>query len=317
MNKLRQMDKLNIKYLKHSQINFRQWDDAINKSYNSYVYALSSYLNIVTGGKWDALVTDKYEYVMPLPVKKKFFLKVSLHPLFSQQLGVFSSHKITPEIVKQFISAIPKNIKYLELKFNKYNDLSLVDFAETKENTNYELDLILPYDKLMANFSTNTKRNIKKALSNGLEAGLIDSKTFFNFFKYYFGRQFRGVLSKKDFATFSKLTDYTSYAQNFKNFFLGVGNEKKQLIAAAYFVSYKGKIYYIDGVSSPEGKEKSAMFLLFNYLIEKYSNSNIILDFEGSNIDSVARFYKGFGAMKTTYNTLIINKIGFLSKLKK
>ena len=311
------MADLKIKYLKHDKINQKVWDEVIRDSYNCNVYALSSYLNITTQGKWDALVAGNYDYVMPIPVKKKFFIKVSLHPLFNQQLGIFSPHKISREIVKDFVDAIPESIKYLELKFNKFNDLSLVTKGEIIPNVNFELDLILPYQDLFKKFSANTKRNIKKALNNNIKTVFIDNKSFFNFFRYYFSKQFKGVLGKKDFTTFKKLVDFGVLKSNFTPVFLGAVNNEAKLIATAFFIKHKNKIYYIDGISSPEGKDKSAMFLIFDHIIRTYSGNNMILDFEGSNIESVARFYKGFGSMQTQYNTLIINKLGSLAKLKR
>ena len=37
-------------------------------------------------------------------------------------------------------------------------------------------------------------------------------------------------------------------------------------------------------------------------------------DFEGSNIEGVARFYAGFGASKTSYSTIIMNRLPFYFK---
>ena len=43
------------------------------------------------------------------------------------------------------------------------------------------------------------------------------------------------------------------------------------------------------------------MTFLLNYYIENNLNSNKVLDFEGSNIAGVYRFYKGFGAVENNY----------------
>jgi hypothetical protein len=312
------MHKLEIEYIKHDKIPLKYWDTVINKSFNSNVYALSSYLNITSQGKWNALVTSDYSYIMPLPVKNKFFVKLSLHPIFSQQLGIFSPFSISPEIVKKFVEAIPPKIKYVELKFNKFNNLSLVKRGEIKTNINYELDLILPYDALYKNYSTNTKRNIKKAQKNYVTIKYIGKENFYNFFKYHFSTQFKGVLKNKDFKTLKKLLDFTDSSSDINNICIGATDHSLgELLAVAFFIKFKNKIYYIDGVSSQKGKEKSAMFLIFDHIIKTKSSQNYILDFEGSNIESVARFYKGFGAIQTTYNTLIINRLGALAKLKR
>ena len=51
-----------------------------------------------------------------------------------------------------------------------------------------------------------------------------------------------------------------------------------------------------------EGRANRAQFLLVDYIIKTNSNSDYILDFEGSNIPSIARFYGGFGANATKYH---------------
>ena len=46
--------------------------------------------------------------------------------------------------------------------------------------------------------------------------------------------------------------------------------------------------------------------------MKKYPNR--IFDFEGSNIEGVARFYKGFGAVKKIYSTIKVNKLPYFIK---
>jgi len=58
-------------------------------------------------------------------------------------------------------------------------------------------------------------------------------------------------------------------------------------------------------------------FLINNY-IEKNSNSNMIFDFEGSNNEALARFYRGFGAKEFHYFGLRQYRFPFkqIAKLK-
>jgi len=54
-------------------------------------------------------------------------------------------------------------------------------------------------------------------------------------------------------------------------------------------------------VSNKEGKEASAMFKIVDTIIQKNANSNLMLDFYGSNVQSIARFYEGFGTKHIYY----------------
>jgi lipid II:glycine glycyltransferase (peptidoglycan interpeptide bridge formation enzyme) len=206
---------------------------------------------------------------------------------------------------------------YLELKLNKFNDTSLVEEGQIKMNKNYELDLIQPYENVYRNFSTNTKRNIKKAENNKVRIAMIDSKTFFSFFKYHFSKQFGRALKRKDYTVLLRLLSFGNYHKYFTNLYYAATSPNGKILAAAFFIKYKNKLYYLDGISSNEGRNVSAMFAIFDRVINAHTEQNLILDFEGSNIDNVARFYKGFGAIETYYPTLIINKLGILAILKR
>lgn len=59
------------------------------------------------------------------------------------------------------------------------------------------------------------------------------------------------------------------------------------------------------------------MFLLIDEFIKQYASRNMILDFEGSNIEGVARFYAGFGAKPFNYPALKINKLFYPLRLIK
>ena len=96
---------MNIQYLQHKKINFRKWDDCIRNSINGNLYDFSWYLDIVSEG-WDALILSDYETVMPLTHQKKLGVSYILQPFFSQQLGVFSTQRITSEVVSEFIITI-------------------------------------------------------------------------------------------------------------------------------------------------------------------------------------------------------------------
>ncbi len=55
----------------------------------------------------------------------------------------------------------------------------------------------------------------------------------------------------------------------------------------------------------------AAMTFLIDQVIDEHTPSQIVLDFEGSNDPNLARFYKGFGAKRTTYMGWQQNKLGF------
>ena len=105
------------KYLTNDQIDFDKWDKCIERSYNGIVYAYSWYLDIVSD-KWDALVLGDYEVVMPLTWRKKYSITYLVQPVYSQQLGVFSTQKLNTTIVNQFLNSIPEKYKLIDIRLN-------------------------------------------------------------------------------------------------------------------------------------------------------------------------------------------------------
>ena len=156
-----------IKYCTYDKIDIEKWNTSINKSINGIVYAYSWYLDIVSPN-WDALIMGDYEAVMPITYYKKLGSNFFAQPLYTQQLGIFSTKKLSSDIIDKFISAIPKKYKYININLNKFNAYNSKTYNIDKKIT-YEIELIQPYTKLYNNYSTNTKRNLKKAAKYGLE----------------------------------------------------------------------------------------------------------------------------------------------------
>ncbi|HKG67801.1 MAG TPA: hypothetical protein VKA92_02960, partial [Segetibacter sp.] len=154
-----------IRYIKHDEIDFKKWDFVISTARNSRVYAVSAYLNHMCHRKWDALLLGDYEYLMPLPFRKKFGISYLYVPAFIQQLGIFSSKRIDENLVSAFLKAIPRKFMYCELVLNS-NNPSYGYSAVSKKN--YLLPLHDPYNVLVKNYSRSAKRNIKKAIQEGV-----------------------------------------------------------------------------------------------------------------------------------------------------
>jgi hypothetical protein len=89
------------------------------------------------------------------------------------------------------------------------------------------------------------------------------------------------------------------------------------MIASVFFVQSNQTVIYLAASSNPTGTEKSAMFLLIDTFIQNNAASNLILDFEGSNIPGVARFYAGFGGVPETYFSIHQNRLPKLLRIFK
>ena len=60
------------------------------------------------------------------------------------------------------------------------------------------------------------------------------------------------------------------------------------------------------------------MFKIVDAFIREHAGSELILDFEGSNIPTVARFFAGFGARPEIYQGVSFDRLPlFLKRLRK
>jgi hypothetical protein len=89
-------------------------------------------------------------------------------------------------------------------------------------------------------------------------------------------------------------------------------------LSGAVFLFSNKKITFIFSGNSGKGKETMAMYFLINYVIEKYSNTQFVLDFEGGNISGLSYFYAGFGSENVPYTSYLKNNLPwFVNWLKK
>ena len=278
---------MQLNHLKHADIDFIRWDDCIENSVGGLPYAMSWYLNIVSPN-WEAVVSPDYNYVMPITVNSKFGIKYIVQPAITQQLGIFSRNEIPEDIIRLFSSKIP----YLSYHIN-LNENNII--AEMHPQSNYTLTLNKSYSQIQQAYSKNCARNICKASKYGLSVEVVtDSAEMIQFLVDNTTEKNESIL--ENFRQIVSLGQLENKTQN-----IGVRNADGDLIAAVCFLISSKRWVYILAVSNEEGKTKSAMFALVDYAIQKNVESELILDFEGSEIEGVARFYKGFGAVNRPY----------------
>jgi hypothetical protein len=289
-----------ITFLKNTEIDKKKWDDCIQDSMNSLLYAYSWYLDLLAPG-WCALVKDDYLSVMPLPTRKKMGIEYVFQPFFAQQLGVFSKEEQSPEILEEFICNIPSEIKYIDTNLNIYNPVAKINFPTVKA-TNYELDLSGKAEDLFKNYSSNTKRNIKKSK----KLIKIDENIPVKELIRLKSENTRPRRSAKFYIWMSTFVEQLLLKGHGKLIGAKVDGN---LVAAALFGLDNQRIYYLIPVSDNEGKELRAMFSVIDFVIDSYAGSGKILDFEGSDIKGIARFFDGFGAKAKYYHKLKINRL--------
>lgn len=278
---------MHITHLKHNEIDFDKYDSTIIACGWGRVYAMSWYLDVVSPG-WEALTTKDYSIVMPLPIKKKFGLKYITQPYFCQQLGLFSVLNVEISKIKDFYTRIP--YRFARFQGNTFDsNIYLKDCLRP----NYFLDTTKTSDP-KSQFASNTKRNIKKSISAGNNITQISVEEYLEFTKKHNSE----VYSDKLLPVLKNLAN-TIIEHKYGNIYATTVDNKPT--SAVLIVNQNNRIYYLSPVSSVEGKNLQSMSFIVNNLISEAQKTGKTIDFEGSSIEGVARFYSGFGAEKEFY----------------
>ncbi len=297
---------MHINYTKHAQIDKTRWDHCILNAANGNIYALSWYLDAVSEN-WDALISEDYQYIMPLTWRQKWGMKYLYRPLLSQQLGVFSTESLGTDIVLDFLKHIPKKFRLIEITLNKHNSILAPGF-ESSKHVSYELDLVSEYSLLESEYSQNTKRNLKKTEQNDLSFDSDVRAEDFLSLMWDDSSAGSAILLKPHNQILLQ-----SLLKNMKQHkagrIIGARDSEGQLIAAVLFGYSHNKWYYLAPVNSDQGREKRALFGIIDKLIREQSGQKMMLDFEGSDISGLARFYKGFAAENYQYSFIRRNNL--------
>ena len=89
----------------------------------------------------------------------------------------------------------------------------------------------------------------------------------------------------------------------------GIFDKKENLLGGAVFVKFRQRnIFYFSSTDS-HGRKNKAMYFLLDKMLKRSNSEQITWDFEGSNDENLARFYKGFGATNENYFSLKLNNL--------
>jgi len=176
--------------------------------------------------------------------------------------------------------------------------------------SNYVLDLNKPYQTLFSNYRENIRRNIKKAE----QLGCIIKKDF----------DVEEVITLAVQQMKAQNNESTDNINRFRKLYQSLEEKKmtatygitlnNELLASCVFFFSHNRAYYILVGNHPNGKTIGASHFLIDAFIRDHGGKEMVLDFEGSDISSLAFFYSSFGAEHEIYPAVKINRLPFYLK---
>lgn len=288
-----------IRYLEHKEIDRLKWDRAVSGSCHETAYGYAWFLDLVAGS-WDGLVEDDYRAVMPLPWKSRYGFRFVYQPVNCQQLGVFAPDPPDEAHVRTFLDSIPRSFRMVDVHLNSHNRIP-AGMKGVKERKNYCIDLNRSYEEIARNYHNNARRNLARASTGECTFAPVETGQFLRIMTTAHAGRHGPVNTTR----MKKIVDgcISRGRARIDGAWLG-----ESLCAAVFWVFSETRSIYMLSASDDRGKEQRAMFSLVDRFIRDHQNNGTILDFEGSVIPSVARFFEGFDAEQESYHRVRIHR---------
>lgn len=301
-----------LNLLSRSELDTVAWDGCVMASPNRIMYGYSWYLDVVLsepGWRWMGLVwtneVGTYQAVMPIPLRRKFGRWVVHQPLFCQFLGVFAQEvTIDPTTFYRFIQE----------RFRYGSKLSLGEttidpncFERIKPQYTYVLDLRTSYETIASNYSRDRRLNLRRAQAVDWQVIESDEITpLIALFRTYHASSVQGGVSEWAYVILTKLYEVLCKRQLTT---LRYALLDGQIEAGALFVQEGNRIIYLFNAASTKGRTGNARTLLIDQLMQERAQQPLLFDFESPEKSSIAQFYRSFGAVAETYQTVSWNRL--------
>ncbi len=285
-----------IAYIPHAAIDKAKWNALIDAAPNGVTYAHTNFLDAMSPG-WDALIAGDYDTVMPLTWRKKLGIRYLCQPAFSQQLGVFSLTPIQAPLVESFLRKVVQHFRLIEIFLNEANATQ----ANQTGSTNFVLNLHKPYELLKQAYSKDLHKNLARTQKFALsynESGNVQEAIAQ--YRLLYGQ--RLGYRPQDFAALQSVCE--KWINEGKCLVREVyldDVKRHELLSIGLFLKDKNRLYNIASSTLPNGRTLEANHFLFDQLIREFAGQPLILDFEGSDLPGVARFYQKFSPENRPY----------------
>lgn len=272
------------------------------------VYTEAWWLDEVTTNAWGAVVETtpdgSYAAALPVPLRRRWRglgPVEAYQPFFTQQLGLLTTPGAANDFAP-FLAALPPDLRtYGQLHYaNQVTAETAPDFRLGQRLTHH-LDLTTDYATLAAGYHQNHRRNLKKSAGLLLTDEAAAAAAVIHLFQQTKGPELADV-KPRHYALLQRLVAGLR-ERNRLHVWLAREPGSAEIVAGGLFAADARQLIYLLGGVSPAGRARGAMHAVVDALIRHEAGGGRLLDFEGSMVESVARFYAGFGARPVPYLT--------------
>ncbi|WP_066758971.1 GNAT family N-acetyltransferase [Crocinitomix algicola] len=296
-----------MKILQRKDIDVKKWNERIFTDHTQNIFSYSWYLDAVAPN-WIALVdSENYHTIVPITISKKLGVKRMYQAPFTREFQIFGNDFNWADV----IAFLKENKIARGFDFR----VALANLPYKKEERTHQI-LELKHN-IEESFSKNGKRLIKKAHKHFTIEENLDTTILLELFEKHLSHKIN-TISKNEVKLLNQLMQQA--LENDQGKLYIAKNQTNEIVASAFFLYDNQHITYLKGVSTEKAKKEGAMYGILNKIITENIEKYTHLDFGGSDIESIATFFKKFGAIDRKYYHYKIDYTPFwfkqLKKLK-
>lgn len=284
-----------MRFVSSHELNQNKWNSLVRKAGGNF-FSLSFFLE-ATAKSWGAYVDEAYTKGFAVCYNRVFGVRMLYPPIFGRTVDFLNlSEKERESAFKQVQRDFRVGILQSEQQIGKGP-------FKTK---NYQLHD--PGNKRNA----LAGRMIRKAEKGGLIIQPCDFRLILPFIRSELGEKVK-ELSPQNLSRLEKLLSALEQENSLLSY--GIFNAEKQLSGGQFFALNGDRMNYILGSAVKSVREAGGMYLCMSEAIRESLEQGKTLDFGGSNIPSIRRFYIGLGGTDRQYYAYSWDRAPFLFRL--
>lgn len=266
-----------------ARINRERWQQMLSEG-QVYEIAGDAELLDILHPSWEALIYGDYEAALVVPVRRKV-IRYAYNPLFVRQCGVYGPKAGDPAVVKSLLEFLHRRIPLIRIVLQL--QVSPENLPGTFAPRTYQAAVISALT-----YTENTSRDLKKATKAGLTIKNIPVQDMVAVYCAYISNKMEEA-GEEEYRMLEKGYSYLVTKGWGRSVAAVDGNGT--ICAVGMFSFFDGTITYLNGAVTDTGKNLGASKFLIDRVVHEEAGSFTQIDFGGSNIEGVARFYRSMG----------------------
>lgn len=290
--------------------------------YTNSVFEQPWWLDIVAHDSWEEIIINdekggvdaRFVYVTD---GKRIYM-----PEKTQNLGIWMSEKVLKEyktqkdIINKIFMQLDK-YKYVTHVLNPQNQYVLpfrwLGYSFHTGFT-YRIEELSDIERVKANFSKSTKRNINYAAKRVDVISEVDISSAIETMWDLLVKTY--AVQKRKYPVSREFTEKYMRAaiENERGKYFEARDKEGNVHSCAFFLFDSRVCYYLTGARDPEYSSSQSQELLLWEGIQFAAHHSKIFDFEGSMVEGIENFFRQFGGTSTPY--YILRKQSVLNDIK-